>query len=116
LDLKSKHGKCASHVEQTVNAYYRLHKDRLQKEIDDDFAANGSSESRLAHRNRYLSRRYKEEPEDVKEFVKNCRLKTVDRTIQDVKWTDGKEITDDEKNRRDGALEYSALVTHLRRV
>jgi hypothetical protein len=98
----------ATRAEQIYNAYYRLYKERLQKEIDDDYALNGGKDSKLTHRNRYLGVKFKEEPESIQEYVRNNRLKATDRAKQDIKWADEDEITEEEKQRRDRALEYSS--------
>jgi hypothetical protein len=105
LDLSGKTSEC---VEQTVNAYHRLNKELLQKDIDVDFETNGGSDSRIAHRNKYLAKRFKDEPENVKAHVRESRMKPNERRKHDIKWLDEDELSEEEKLRRETALEYSS--------
>jgi hypothetical protein len=107
-DLLNLSGKSATRTEQTVNAYYRIHKFRLQKEIEADFALNGGTDTKLAHRNRFLASKFKKEPDDVREHVRNSRIKANERKKQDIKWDDDEDISVEERLRRENAMEYSS--------
>jgi hypothetical protein len=91
-----------------INAYFRLYKDRLQKEIEADYAVNAGGETKLVHRNRYLTQKFKEELEEVQEHVRINRVKANERPKQEVCWVDSDSISNEEKRRREVALEYSS--------
>jgi hypothetical protein len=98
-------------TEQPAHTYYRLYKDKLQPEIDRDFARQVESISQVAHRNRYLAERLKQESDEVKEIVHNSRLKAGDKTQRVIEWADADEVTADEIERRNTAVNMNECVS-----
>jgi hypothetical protein len=93
--------------EQSIHAYYRLYKDELQPEIDRDFARQLEPISQVAHRNRYLARKFKMASHDIKEHVNQNRMAAGDVERTQVKWVDADEVTPEEIQRRNSALKIN---------
>ena len=92
--------------EQTLNAYWRIYKERLQPLLNADFE-NTKDKTRIAHRNCYLSQSFKNEPDDIRDYVMSNRLNVGERVKAQLNWEDDDEIDEEEKSRRKYAAEYS---------
>jgi hypothetical protein len=112
LNLSSKEvtGASRKRTEQSANAFYRLFKEEVQPEIERDFARQTDGVSQLAHRNRYIAKKFKEASDDVKELVEKNRLKAGEGERKPVVWADAASITEDEIERRNKALRMSEYV------
>lgn len=105
LKLSEKGGK---RLEQSINCYYRLHRDILKPKLDVAYASHQDeckvgNKPVLPHttfKNKFLSERFKEETDELRKSVLDARRKRSDVEPKDLKWADADEIDEEEANRR----------------
>ena len=110
LSSKPKHNR----TEQAIHAYHRLYKDKLDKEIENDYERQPPGVEPGAHRNKFLVKRLQQEPADVKKTIEESRRKARDTDTEarkiDVKWADEKDVDQAELDHRHRAIEYDEYV------